>query len=199
MASPSSKSRHPLKCPPGGWLESEGDLEAFFQRCSRTPSPIRFAGGTAEVLLTDGQIALVDATDAVLVAGYRWHSTGEYAQRSAGVGKTVFMHRVIMGCCLGDGRIVDHVNFNGRDNRRSNLRDATRSLNSAHSRQPLGGSGYRGVHRAKRRWRAQIRTPERLVHLGYYDTREEAARAYDNAAAQRFGSFAILNFSSEAA
>lgn len=156
----------------------------------------------AFVALTDGSHATIDVEDIDLVKGFRWRASHGYAIRSDwGGGRNTFylMHRTIMGCAEGDGRIIDHVDFDGLNNRRSNLRDANNSLNMAHARHPLGKSQFRGVHLAKSRYRAQIKGDGRLNHLGYFATAEAAAKAYDLAATQRFGPFAILNFPEEAA
>ena len=85
---------------------------------------------------------------------------------------------------------------NGLNNQRSNLRPCSQGQNNGNSRQRVGRSGFRGVYLKKEtlRWAACI-SPHR--HLGTYSTPEEAARAYDEAAIERFGEFATLNFPQE--
>ena len=101
------------------------------------------------------------------------------------------MHRVILNA--PPGREVDHINRNGLDNRRSNLRLATHAQNEA-NKPPRGE--YKGAYWCKKsgRWRASIRVDGRLRHMGRFATREEAARVYDDAALEAFGEFAYLNF-----
>lgn len=106
------------------------------------------------------------------------------------------MHRLILGTSVG--MEVDHVNGDGRDNRRVNLRLATHSQNMANQRKRRDGisSRYKGVwyeRRRKRPWRAKIKVRGRQVNLGYFETEEEAAYAYNLAALEHFGGFARLN------
>lgn len=93
--------------------------------------------------------------------------------------KSIKLHRLILG--LGDGRvdkrIVDHINRNPLDNRRENLRICTPGQ-SVQNRAGWSSSGYRGVHWHKRhqKWVAHVQINGKLIHLGYYDTPEEAAK-----------------------
>jgi hypothetical protein len=93
---------------------------------------------------------------------------------------------------------VDHINGDGLDNRRSNLRLATGSQNQGNSRKRRDGvtSQYRGVSWNKRagKWQALLRREGKLQYLGYFSDEEAAARAYDAAALEQWGSFARLNF-----
>lgn len=89
--------------------------------------------------------------------------------------------------------VVDHINGIKDDNRISNLRLATRSLNAANSaRRSCSTSGFKGVTACKKRWRAQITVNQRVVYLGLYATKEAAHAAYANAARLHFGEFARL-------
>src|SRR5437016_10392745 len=89
-------------------------------------------GGVAEVYLTQGKIALIDVRDLDLVLRFTWHAslsgTRWYAKTDAG-GKTFYMHNVVSG-----RKEVDHANHDTLDNRRENLRKATRSLNLGNQR-----------------------------------------------------------------
>lgn len=104
----------------------------------------------------------------------------------------IYMHRFITGC-IDPKLAIDHQNNNGLDNRRCNLRVTTWKFNSMNC-QSDSETGYRGVTKVNRRYRARIREDAEDVHLGYYDTAEEAAHAYDHEAVLRFGEFAWTNF-----
>lgn len=94
------------------------------------------------------------------------------------------------------GILIDHINHNGLDNRRSNLRFATTQQNNWNSnRKKPKGSRFRGVrqHRITKKWRAIICSDNKRIHLGYFDTDVSAARAYDAEAKRLRGDFAVLN------
>ena len=148
----------------------------------------------------DGQIAghtRVDTTDATLLSQWTWRlSSDGYAVRSEtrnGSKKTIYLHRVVIQA--PPGTIVDHINGDRLDNRRANLRLVTPSQNNANGRDRPRRSGYRGVypHRPTGRWIAQISVSGRVRHLGIFDDPLEAARAYDLAAHEQWGSFARHN------
>lgn len=149
--------------------------------------------------LQGGGQAIVDAADYAALSQYTWFKLSDYAYR-AGNGKLIAMHREIMPLPDGDDRHVDHINRNGLDNRRQNLRLATHQQNSWNCGvSAANSSGYKGVFPEKKtgRWRACIRVSGRREYLGTYATKEEAARAYDGAARHYFGEFAFLNFPNE--
>lgn len=148
--------------------------------------------------------ALIDKADAELVAVHRWRpmesqSGRLYAYTVIGR-KTVFMHRLILG--TGDGFDTDRRNRDGLDNRRCNLRPATRAQNVANTPKSKRRDGrswtsaYKGVcwNRDQRGWQASIRIDGRLKFLGRFDDEADAARAYDGAAVAAWGEFARLNF-----
>ncbi len=113
----------------------------------------------------------------------------------AHVGRTIYLHRLVMAA--PEGVEVDHVNGNPLDNRRANLRLATRSQNAANRPSYRGSSRFKGVCRANTqspRWRAWILFEGKSRYLGSYHSEDEAARAYDAAAYEQWGEFAHLNF-----
>lgn len=147
------------------------------------------------IQLTQGLVALVDEEDYERVMSRKWHASvrkhGSYVTDS----KRRYLHTFLTGWGY-----VDHINGNGLDNRRANLRPATGSQN-AYNKGPLPNntSGFKGVslHKASGRWVARIYAEKVAHNLGYYDTPTEAARAYDAAARELHREFARLNFPNE--
>lgn len=145
-----------------------------------------------------GRVALIDIDDYESVAERAWHvheskrpgsNYGPYAANKTK--KKIYMHSLVTGWPA-----VDHENHNGLDNRRRNLRPATKAQNGANQQKQAGSSSqYKGVSWSKRsgRWRAYITGK----HIGYFRTEELAAKAYDRAATKKFGEYALLNFPTE--
>lgn len=128
--------------------------------------------------------ALVDDEDFRLLGGFKWYKTAPkgYAGRTitiGGVKSTIHLHRAILWCPAG--HVIDHVNRNTLDNRRKNLRIATRSQNLLNSKIPTtNSSGTKGVywsHHQTKPWRAQIQWKGKTIRLGYFKTIEEASEA----------------------
>lgn len=143
--------------------------------------------------------AQVDADDAALVASRHWYAV----RRSGGRLETIYaesakhpqtmMHRLILGDAA-KGLVVDHINGDGLDNRRANLRLCTQGENARNVSARPGTSKFKGVSRRDGKWRARIMVNRREISLGRFDSEVEAACAYDAAAVRHFGSFAKLNF-----
>jgi AP2 domain len=144
-----------------------------------------------------------DVYEAVIAAGpwrpHRGSHSGPYSLyairhiRVDGRGATQYLHNFLAGL-YGLPKSPDHVNRNGLDNRRENLRPATPSQQGANrDRYSNNTSGYKGVRQERGKWRARICLRGKLDHLGYFEVKEDAARAYNKAALEYFGEFAVLN------
>lgn len=93
------------------------------------------------------------------------------------------------------GVLTDHKNHNGLDNRKANLRNATHGQNQ-HNRSPEGAtSAFKGVcwNKRAKKWEVRICLNRRTIYLGRFVDEERAARAYDTAARQYHGEFAVIN------
>lgn len=164
---------------------------------------ITVEGDIAYVQLTRGKVAIIDAADVPKVAQVYWSAYCTHHLWYANNRRLGGMHRIVLGLDKGDPRIVDHINGNGLDNRKPNLRlcDTRRNMQNSLKRRVtdsgrVAKSAFKGVTRTKGRsvWRAKISPNGKRIDLGQYPTEVEAARAYDAAARKYFGEFARLNF-----
>lgn len=165
------------------------------KRCAaRKTNIIDVRGEVAFIVTTNGLQIVVDADALDLVRLYRWYArklgTTWYAMTTTR--PVLLIHRLITGVTTGE---VDHINGDGLDNRRENLRVVTRSQNQRNRVSVPGTSSrFKGVSRSKtsvaRPWVAQAKGR----WLGRFACEEEAARAYDAMARERYGRYAALNF-----
>lgn len=145
--------------------------------------------------------ALIDNEDFELVGQFTWYASYDIRRKDYYVVCSKLrtkLHRFLMKA--KHGQAIDHVNGDPLDNRRCNLRFCTTSQNhmnrSKTKRQCL--SMFKGVSRHKlnnNRWIAHIGFNKKSIHLGYFDSEIDAARAYDKKAIELFKNFAKLNFS----
>ena len=151
--------------------------------------------------LTKGKETIVDDEDYEFLMQWKWYASkigrSWYALRStfsSGKRGSVYMHREIVQ--PEKGQEVDHINHNGLDNRRSNIRLCSHKENLTNVRPRIGyTSHYRGVHWYKnyQKWCARIMAGGQNFHVGYFDDEKEAAKAYNEAAIKHHGEFARLN------
>ena len=162
-----------------------------------------------EISLTRGLLAIVDDQDFDFLSTWKWHAKASgdgsffYAARSSSRSsdrprRYILLHRVLLDA--PPGVLVDHVNLNTLDDRRSNLRLCSKAENCRNGRPRGSKSGFKGVTWYPRygRWVAAICVDYRVKTLGYFDDKVLAAQAYDVAARSHFGEFARVNFQEEA-
>lgn len=159
------------------------------------------------VPLTQGKVALVSEEDYEWLSCFDWHACLVYENTNLWYAKTnlyskpgldkergklVRMHREVARR-MGVEGMVDHRDGDGLNNQRDNLRPCTQAQNIAAARFTKSESGYRGVYRNRNLWEARIKTGGRIVRLGTFKDKEEAAQVRDKAALALWGEFAQLN------
>lgn len=164
-----------------------------------------------KIPLSQGKEAIIDECDAPDILPFRWHaqhrrrkSCGDvwYAARNVKTSKgftIIKMHRVIMNAPAGFD--VDHIDSNGLNNTRKNLRVCTKSQNAQNSRKRKGTSSrFVGVdyRRDIEKWQARVKSNNVRVHLGCFENEIQAASAYNAKAKELFGQYARLNVIPEA-
>lgn len=151
-----------------------------------------------KIKLTQDKYALVDNDDFKALSKYKWFATKNvntfYAMRNSptvnGKYKILLMHRVIMQ--TPKGMHTDHIDHNGLNNQRKNLRVCTNSQNQMNSgKKSHNKSGFKGVSYYERykKWRAQIKVNKKRIFLGYYDTKELGSEAYIKACKKYHGEY----------
>ena len=164
-----------------------------------------------EIQLTRGKVAIVDDEDYERLSEYKWQAQkatqkaaswyarrGEYlgGGRKHGRKKLILMHREILGLGDDDGD-VDHLDGNGLNNVRSNIRMASRSANMQRGHRAVGKSGFIGVRRTRNNrnpWIAVASLDGKKMSVGSYATPKQAAWAYDEAVLRVYGPHARVNF-----
>lgn len=166
-------------------------------------------GNHSFVVLTQGFVGLVDCEDVQRLSAGNWNARplrktcymrGKYFDGKFS-NQTFFLHRALMGWPQKP-IMVDHINGCGLDNRRSNLRTCTPTENS-HNRRVLinkntgyhsASSEFKGVYFRHKKWQSRIVINKKHCNLGFYRSEIAAAVAYDAAAIEHFGDFALTNF-----
>lgn len=162
-----------------------------------------------QIQLTQGQITIVDDEDYEWLSQYSWHARYEkntrsfYAQtaikdpESSTGWRTLSMQRMLMGLKYSDGKIVHHKNHDTLDNTRGNLEICSTLQNNRHAvkRRVRTSSRYKGAcwHKRIEKWQSYITVDTKRIYLGYFTDEKEAAKAYNDAAIEYFGEYALLN------
>lgn len=188
-----SGTMSPVKCPVTvaemfhGW------------RPPHRPSAITLKGDVAEIELRNGEVALIDAADAPMVLGACWRvhvsgTGGRYVSTKL-IGEdrrqhTIYLHRLLMP----EAPTVDHIDSDGLNNRRANLRSCSQAEN-VRNRGPMKGRKLKGVFPTSggKSWYARLRVAGAAFRSPSFPTQEEAAAAYDRLAAEYHGAFARTN------
>ena len=158
---------------------------------------------TIEIPLTKGKTALIDDEDYHLVNQFKWYAIVRRSAKSerwyvetSNQGKHILMHRFILE--IPSGLQCDHINGNGLDNRRCNLRIVTNTQNqmNTNKRKNKCSSRFKGVvwDKERRKWIAYITLNQKSHYLGRFSSEIEAAKVYDKAAKKHFREYAKLNF-----
>lgn len=155
-----------------------------------------------EIPLTQGKVALVDDEDFELVNQFKYFTFDSRGKNYAktrykepnGPWRSFLMHRLILN--PPSGAQVDHIDGDGLNNQRGNLRLCSVAENSRNRKPMYASSRYKGVSwsKEKKKWSAHICVDGLHINLGAYVKEEDAAMVYDQAAHKSFGEFAYLNF-----
>lgn len=152
---------------------------------------------TIEIALTQNKTAIIDVADAWILQ-YRWcavkaRKTLWYSHTNIDK-RSVYMHRLIMGC-IGESNYVDHINRDGLDNRRENLRITSQRENIINTGMfSSNSSGYKGVTKYKNGYRAQCKHKQITVSSRTYKDKEQAAKTRDAFVRIIVGGAAYFNF-----
>lgn len=157
-----------------------------------------------EIRLTQGKFATVDDQDYERLSTYKWRAWHKrntwYAATTIttidGKRQSIEMQRMVLGYGYGDKVEIDHKDRDGLNNTRLNLRHATRTQNRQNQGPRADNrSGFKGVGYCAKtgKWRARITAEGKRHTLGYFYDAIDAAIAYDTAAKQHFGQFAVTN------
>jgi hypothetical protein len=170
-------------------------------RVRKMPNEVTICGDTAYLNLYNhtGEViarTMIDTDMVEKCSQHVWVLEHEYASTKSINGRKEKLHRFLLGLSHGDGIEVDHANHNTLDNRMRNLRVCTKNQNRWNTLPSRKNkSGYKGVHFRKRsnKWMVRIGVNNKRIYLGDFQTKEEAAKIYNEAARKLHGEFAYLN------
>lgn len=155
-----------------------------------------------EIKLSNGDVAFIDNEDYSKVIDYRWYlkknkgKNCRYAIAYSYKGNKqniLRMHRIIMNASIDEE--IDHINGNGLDNRKENLRKVSHWQNVMNTKIGKNNTtGFKGVCKIKDKWVSRIQFNKKKIYIGCFNNKIEAAKAYDIKAKEIFGEYANLNF-----
>lgn len=159
----------------------------------------------SHIVTTNGYKVFVDCADLELVSGYSWHAAKHarahtrYAQTNIkgadGKHRSLLMHRLILD--PPKGMVVDHVDMDGLNNTRANIRVCTKGESQRNRRNAeTSAIPYKGVSFVKhaKKYKANIKVDYKYIVIGHFSTAIDAAKAYDDMALKLHGEYASLNF-----
>lgn len=158
--------------------------------CRRETNEYKMQGDICLVYTKKGIPVIIDKEDYEKIKGYLWYTSKGYALTHF-KGTTLKIHRIILN--IGEGMVVDHINGNPLDNRKANLRICTQHQNAMNVKKPKNNkSGIKGVRWVENRhkWEAFIGYNRKQIHLGQFDSVDEAVNARKNAEAKYYGEYA---------
>lgn len=190
----------PLLVPPSGAIEVQAE-----RKMKMVGRGYPVIGGQSQILVSGGLAyinlgklwTVIDVADVDAISGRKWMATNKHRQfyalsrRLCDSPSTTYLHRLILNA--GRGEFVDHRDCNGLNNRRANVRLCTPSENAKNLRTPITNtSGLKGAFfsKEKSRWYSRIKCDGILINLGYFESVEEAHRAYVAAGQKYHGEFA---------
>lgn len=156
-----------------------------------------FVGNDCFIALRQDKITVINKADFHLISKFIWYADNKghtHYVRAKEKGKTIYMHRILMK--TPKGKVVDHKNHNGLDNRRTNLRNVTRRQNLYNTRgNRKATSVYKGVSwdAERNKWLACIQHEGKVYKLGRFYDEDDAAMEYNKNAVFYFGPTAYLN------
>lgn len=198
IAQKTNRSRGQVIGQPMRYRSGHGTRRIYVRPDLSDAAPFRIDGVYCRLIpLTRGMYAIVDASDYEWLSEHKWTARwdkstgGYYAVRTFG-SANIRMHREILGLAVGDSHEGEHRNTVSLDNRRANLRQATKAQNMQNMRlRKTNSSGFKGVswHAQSSKWRAEIRANGQHFSLGLFETQEAAHEAYKAASLLHHGPF----------
>ena len=152
---------------------------------------------TKEIPLNQNQVAILDDEDYEKIKKWNLHAyknkSGVWYIRRTLNSKQIPLARILLSATKGV--FADHINGDGLDNRRCNLRLTTASQNGINRRKVNGSSQYKGVswNKPLNKWIVHIKKDGKILHLGCFLSEGEAAKTYNKKAIELFGEYARLN------
>ncbi|MBW1813055.1 MAG: HNH endonuclease [Deltaproteobacteria bacterium] len=173
----------------------------ILERTRSDPNEIIIKGNIAEIVLYNRRCqevarTVIDTEDVEKVRGYKWHVNAQGYAATRPKKKVLKIQHIIMGINADYKNQIDHRDRDRLNNRKSNFRFCTQGDNAKNSTIPINNtSGFKGVslHKNSKKWRARITLDDRLISLGVFKDKLDAARAYNEAALKYHGEFACLN------